>query len=304
MKKNLFNIIILLSLVFIWQACNLATENISSQLFPNPPDTANLLAFSTHINPEQIAKVISEETQLRNGLTREIGNTEDPKNGDDFRDYHFDNVAWRMIQIQDGDFRGCYFRSANCDISDFSYSDFRIGNFESAKFNKATLVSCNFNQASLFLFHADYAMMDYSSFIGTNMFGIHANEASLRYCDLSNALLRDGQFADADFTGSTAVKTNFLTVLLVDAKLDSTDLSYSDFSGASMERASFVNARIHSAIFFETNLKDVDFTGADLKGCNFIGAGFWNTIFKDAINIPESLKSQLVDDKYTGVLTK
>ena len=57
MRKGI-HYIILLSLVIIVQSCNLAPENISSQLFPNPPDTTNLLAFSSHINPEQIAKYL------------------------------------------------------------------------------------------------------------------------------------------------------------------------------------------------------------------------------------------------------
>ena len=302
--RKVHHYIILIALLISLQSCDLGTENVSSQLFPNPPDTTNLLAFSSHINPEQIAEIISAQTFLRNGEKRKVCNPDAPKNGDDFRDYHFDEVQWRMIQIQDADFRGSYLRAANCNISDFSYSDFRVGDLESAKFLNATLESCKFDQASLLYLFAEHALFDGSTFRGTNMFDMQAFGASFRYCNFSNALMRDGQFGESDFTGSTAIRTNFIGAVLIDAKLDSSDLSYAKFNGAALEGASFINARIHYADFQEANLTNTNFSGADLKGCNFVGAEFNESLFKDAINIPDNIKSKLVNHQISGVLYK
>lgn len=300
--KNLFIYLILLVSVAIYSSCNPMAGNPVLELFPNPPDTSHLPKFMSGIDAEEIAAVISLRITMRNGDNRKLGNPKDPRNGGDFRSFHFDNVNWRGIQIQDADFRGSYFRSANCDISDFSYSDFRVGNLESAKFNKATLIFCRFDQASLFFLKADNALFDNSSFKGANLLGMYGNGSSFKYCDFSKAVMQDALFAEANFSGSKAIKANFNRAVLVEARFDSADLSYSTFIKASLQRSSFVNARIHNADFHEANLLDADFSGADLKGCEFLGAGFYNTNFHEAINIPEVLKAKLVDDKYTGVL--
>jgi uncharacterized protein YjbI with pentapeptide repeats len=274
----------------------------ASRLYTNKPDTTNLLGLLTHLSPEYISKRISETSITKTGTIREPGNPSSPKNEQDFRDYHFDNVYWKSIQITDADFRGCYFRSAFCEITDFSYSDFSLGNLQLAKFNKATLLNCQFDQASLIQFKANEALIDQSSFQGANMFGVQLHNASLRECDFSNAILRDAQLAGSDFTRSKALKASFMGSMLYQSHLDSCDLSYSNFSGANLEESSFINTRILNGNFFDCNLANANFQGADLKGCDFTGAYFRNTNFKDAIHIPAELKNKIKNNHYSGEL--
>lgn len=304
MKKIILNIAALILAIFYLQSCNLSQQHAVNELFPNPSDTSKLLVFTARLSPLKISQIISKKSINHIGEQRPGGDPEKLQNGKDYRDYHFSNTVLKGIQAQDCDFRGSYFKAAKCNIADFSFSDFRVADLESAEFNKATLNNCNFDQASLFFLHANNALLDYTSFRGANMFGVYANNSSFRYCNLSKTLLRDTQIADADFTGSIILKTNFIASILTGAKMDSTDCSYSLFIGASLEDASFINARLHSAKFQGANLVNANFTGADLKGCDFIGAEFDHTLFTNAINIPKELKDKMVDDSYSGVLYK
>jgi uncharacterized protein YjbI with pentapeptide repeats len=124
----------------------------------------------------------------------------------------------------------------------------------------------------------------------------------MRYCNISNAMLRDADFINTDFTGSLAVSALLTHSIFINAKMDSMDLSYVVGSLSTFKGASFVNSRLWNADFSETNLDAVDFSGADLKECNFNGANFKNTNFKNAINIPENIKSKLIDNKLSGIL--
>ena len=56
--------------------------------------------------------------------------------------------------------------------------------------------------------------------------------------------------------------------------------------------------------FQGAHLQGADFTGANLKDCNFFAAEFENTVFTDAINIPDQIKDLIVDDKITGVCSE
>ena len=116
--------------------------------------------------------------------------------------------------------------------------------------------------------------------------------------------MKDSEFLNADFTGSTVVKTKLFRAVLQGSKLDSVDFSYSDFTGAGLEDATFINSRLLNANLQGSHLQGTDFTGADLKGVNFFGAEFESTIFVDAKNIPENIKGMIVDGKITGVAFK
>ncbi len=299
MKKTSIYIILLLSVVVY--SCENAV-NVSSRLFPNPPDTSNFVKFAGKLSVNEKAWLIADTTYSREGKIRKRGIQEVPQDGDDFRGFGFDGGILNNITVRDADFRGDYFRSANAIHSNFSYSDFRWVNMESARFFASKLISCNFTQASMFFFYADSAILDSSLLLSANLFGIHADDASLRYCNFSNALMRDADFINSDFTGSIAIMANMEHSVFIQSKMDSMDLSFVSTSGTTFKGASFVNSRLWYADLSETNLDGVDFSGADLKGCNFNGANFKNTIFKGAFNIPAKLKSKISNDKYSGTL--
>ncbi|RLD45786.1 MAG: hypothetical protein DRI86_05105 [Bacteroidetes bacterium] len=300
MLKHFYTIILLGSLALLF-SCQ-QQDNISTKLFPNPPDTNSFGKFANKLTANEKAWLVADTTYTREGKLRNIGIQEVPQDKDDFRNFGFDGGLLNRKYLRDVDFRGAYFRSAKAMHSDFSYSDFRWANLESARFYASKLFACNFTQAVMFYFFADSARMDSSLFISANMFGMHANDASMRYCNFSNAMLRDADYINTDFTGSIAVKSILTHSIFIDSKMDSMDLSYVIGSHSTFKGASFVNSRLWHADFSETNLDSANFYGADLKNCNFNGANFRNTNFKNAINIPANVKAKLVDDKISGIL--
>ena len=299
MLRNI-NSFIIIGLLALLLSCK--QENIPAKLFPNPPDTSSFGKFANKLTATEKAWLVADTTYTKAGKLRKIGIQEVPQDEDDFRNFGFDGGLLNNKYIRDADFRGAYFRSVKAMHSDFSYSDFRWANLESARFYASKLVSCNFTQAVMFYFFADSARMDSSLFISANLFGMHANDASMRYCNISNAMLRDADYINTDFTGSIAVKALLTHSIFINAKMDSMDLSYIVGSLSTFKGASFVNSRLWNADFSETNLDGANLEGADLKNCNFNGANFKNTNFKNAINIPEKIKSKLIDDKLSGIL--
>ncbi len=295
----LINSIIVLLIVF---SCNPKKDAAVLSIFPSPPDTSNLLVLANYISPEDIAYIVAEKTTLKNGETRKKGIVSIPLNYDDFRGHSLDEVYWNRISIVEGDFRGDYFRKSKCANSDFSFSDFRVADMQWADFSNSVLKSCNFEQAKMFFLHVDNTDFSGTSLKGANMFGIEGYNVNFRNCNFSNALMKEAELIDSDFTGSVALKTNFIMAVLIGSKADSADFSYSEFMSADLKDASFINSRFIDVNFQGANLQDADFSGADLKNCNFMGAEFVNTIFVGAINIPDELKQNIVDDRYTGVL--
>lgn len=282
-------------------SCNHLPNNETESIFPNTPDTTDVVELASFLGFEKQAYIISEETTLKNGKVRSKGIVAVPAYGDDFRGKTLDNIYWRGVSIPEGDFRGNRFHLTNCSEGDFSYSDFRVSEMKWTLLDHSKLVGCNFDQAEMLYVIANEAIMDSSSFRGVNMFGMEGFRSSFRSCNLSYSLMKETEFIEADFTACTALKGNFIRAVLVNTKIDSSDLCYSDFSAASLEGSSFIRSRLLGVSFMDANLKNVDFTGADLKDCNFSGAEFENTIFTDAANIPIELKNIIVDDQVSGI---
>jgi len=113
--------------------------------------------------------------------------------------------------------------------------------------------------------------------------------------------MKDSEFLDADFTGSTAVDVMLFRAVFSGAKLDSCDFSFSDFTGAGLEEVTFINSRLYKVNFQGAHLQNADFRGADVKGCNFFGVEFENTNFEGAINIAPEIEALMVEGKITGV---
>lgn len=161
-----------ITIPIVFAGCFGNSTSSVQKLFPNPPDTSNLVTFASSLSPNERAWIVAEETFLMNGKIRKKGIVPIPRNGDDFRGHTLDDVYWRGAHVQEGDFRGDYLRSSNCSQGDFSYSDFRVTDMKWANFNQSILVKCNFNQANMFRVHVNDAILDSSSFQGANMFGM------------------------------------------------------------------------------------------------------------------------------------
>lgn len=292
---------VLLAVTILMIYCKPNEKPVVSQLFPNPPDTTNMFYLSNFTSKEIRKNVISEKIFLEDGSIRKMGLVAVPQDYDDFRSANLDEVYWKGEQVIGGDFRGIKFRSAKCDGSVFRDSDFRFCDIRWSTFNQSDLSNSKFCRATLFRMFVNDAVLHNSNFRGANMFGIAGHRANFRNCNFTNALMKESEFLDADFTGSVAVNVKFIITVFAGAKLDSTDLSYSDFTGAGLEDVSFVNSRLIDAEFRGAHLHGADFTGADLSGCNFFAAEFVNTIFTDAINIPEGIKALIVDGEITGI---
>lgn len=268
-------------------------------LFPELPDTNIAYKRIDYMNAEEVAAIIAGDSYLANGESRTEGIAYLPQHGDDFRGHVLDDIYWTNVVACHGDFRGTIFRYAVAKNSVFDSCDFRVADLRWTDFSHSTLSHCDFKQARMFRVLADEADFSYSEMMGANMFGFEGNNPILRYCNFSNALLKESELVNGDFTGCTAIKTNFLISVMFNAKADSADFSYSDFTGASLEGASFKYSRFYHTNFQGAHLQGADFTGADLTGCTFFGAEFENTIMRGAINIPPDIET-LIED---GVIT-
>jgi len=304
MKYFIYILIIVLIQLSIYTCVVVQPCSGGDSAFDSDTDTTKLYTFINSVKIEQRKKVINKPSLLKNGEKRLTGISVLPQNGDDFRKANLDKVYWRNKSIIEGDFRGARFQSANCRDGEYSNSDFRFCDVRWADFSNSTMKNCLFTQSALFRLHIQNSDLEGSDFQGSNMFGVIGHRANLRNCDFSNALLKESEFLNADFTGSRALKVRFIISVLQGSKLDSTNLSYSDFTGAGLEEVSFKNARLIDVTFQGAHLQGADFTGANLKGCNFFAAEFENTIFTDACNIPEQIKDLIVDGKITGVCSE
>lgn len=302
--KPTIHIIVVLSIIMLMSACIGQLCSEENELNNIPCDTTSLLTFINSVEMEQRLKVINEPTFLKSGKKRFKGVKVIPQDGDDFRKENLDKVYWRGASVLEGDFRGARFQSADCRDGKYADSDFRFCDVRWADFGNSNMKNCNFSQSALFRLHVKDSDMEGSDFQGSNMFGVIGHRANLRNCDFSNALLKESEFLKADFTGSKAVNVRFIIAVLQGSKLDSTNLSYSDFTGAGLENVSFTDACLVNVTFQGAHLQGADFTGANLEGCNFFAAEFENTIFTNAINIPNQIKELIVDDKITGVCSE
>jgi uncharacterized protein YjbI with pentapeptide repeats len=283
MKIKLLITLFIVSMIFF--SCGGEHSSTQTSSFKES-DTTNIPELINFISQQQIDSIIDLET----GINRYKGIKSVPQDSDDFRREQLDKTFWNGVVTRNSDFRGASFRSAKCDDSDFSGSDFRVADIRWSMFDRANLTNCNFDQARLFHVHVNYADLTNSTFRGTNMFGMEGHFAILRNCDLSGALLKDTEFLHSDFTGSKAIKSNFIRAVLKKSKLDSIDFSYSNFTGAGLEESTFINANLRHVNFQGGHLQGADFSGADLYGCNFFGTELESTNFKGAKNIPEEIK--------------
>ncbi|RLD61782.1 MAG: hypothetical protein DRI95_13850 [Bacteroidetes bacterium] len=302
-KTKYIGIVVILLLITIgmisgYKYC--ATPAVHS-LFPNPPDTSNMLYLVNFTSKDIRKAVINEEIFLEDGSVRKKGFAALPQDYDDFRSVDLDEVYWKGEHVIGGDFRGTSFRSAKCIGGIFTGSDFRFCDIRWSLFNKSDLSNSRFCRATLFRMFVNDATLENSDLRGANMFGVAGHRANFRNCNFTNALMKESEFPEADFTGSEAVNVKFIITVFTGAKMDSMDLSYSDFTGAGLEDVSFVNSRLIDAEFRGAHLQGADFTGADLSGCNFFAAEFVNTVFTNAINIPEGLRELIVDGQITGL---
>ncbi len=268
------------------------------------PDASSFKKVANFLSPHEIDSIVNKKTLLPDGKVRPKGIKPVPQNGDDFRKAMLDNVYWNGVHVVNGDFRGASMRSAKCSETNFSYSDFRAADIRWTLFDRSLFYRCNFSQAKLFHDHVTDSRLDSSDFQGANMFGMTGHRASLKYCDFTNALMKDVEFTHADFSHSVAVHTRFIRGVLSNSKFDYCNLTDSDFTGAGLEGASFKQAVLRNVNLGGAHLQETDFTGADLEGCSFFGAEMRNTRFTNAKNIPPELQKLLKNGQITGVIAE
>ncbi|MCK5637617.1 MAG: pentapeptide repeat-containing protein [Flavobacteriaceae bacterium] len=288
--KSILNIAVIVIILSILFSCSFQSASVTSQLFPNKPDTTNLPELAIFLEPDQLQAIIKEKTFLSNGNKRYKGIIAIPQNGDDFRLDSLDEVYWPKSSVIEGDFRGASIRSGRCIDGNYRKSDFRAADVRWTIFDGSIMDSINFQQSRLFHVKVNYVILSNSNFRGANMFGMEGHFATMRNCDFSGALMKDSEFLESDLTGSVAIKAKLFRAVLLKSKLDSCDFSYADFTGAGLEESSFINSRLWYANFQGGHLQGTDLRGADLKGCNFFGTEFENTNFKGAINIPKEIE--------------
>ena len=286
-KRNIF---VLIFLTGILNGCNQHdVSSVHARLFPNPPDTGNLPALPTSTTPEYRQKIINQEVLRPDGSERLKGIEYVPEDYDDFRFQNLDDVEWTGKSVQYGDFRGVSLRTSHANEGNFSHSDFRLADLRWSSFNNATMKNCNFSQAVLFRTAMNEAALDSSNFQGANMFGVKGHRSSFRYADFSNALMKESDLTDADFSHCRALNVKFIITVFAGSRFDSADFSYSDFTGAGLETCSFEYARLHNVSFKGAHLQEASFKNADLKNAIFFAAELAETDFSGAINIPEDV---------------
>ncbi len=233
---------------------------------------------------------------LPSSVKRQKGIIPVPQDYDDFRKRNLDTIFWNEKSIRYADFRGAKMRSAKCPGNDFTGSDFRAADIRWTVFDGSIMKHCNFDQARLFHVKVNHAVLDSSTFRGTNMFGMEGHFASLQDCDFSGALMKDAEFLDARFNRSVAYKTRMIRAVLKRSVLDSVTFHEVDLTGGGLEKTSFKGADLENTNFQGCHLEGADFTGANLKNVNFYGAYFDKTVFKNAKNIPSHIKDYIDKD--------
>ena len=293
MRNRKYILLTLLPILFLACAKNNGTDEVAESILP---DTSHIPELINFLEDNQLDAIINEELPLRNGKPRPTGIKAVPQPGDDFRRAQLDEIYWTKVKVFESDFRGASIRSGKCQESDFHDSDFRAADIRWTIFDDSDMRDINFDQSRLFHVHVNRANLDGSTFRGANMFGMEGHFAKMRNCDFTGALMKDSEFVEADWTGSTGVKTKLFRAVLKDSKIDSCDLSFSDFTGAGLEGSSFKGTKLIGCNFQGGHLQGADFSGADLRDCNFFGTEFEGTNFAKAKNIPKSIKG-FIDDK-------
>ena len=296
MRLNKIKILLLLTIVAVI-GCN-REKAIVEKLFPNDSDTTDLIKLANFLSDEDVVRIAKSD----NGMKTYTGIDAVPQNGDDFRFDTLDDRYWKGTMTRKSDFRGASFRSSNCSESDFTGCDFRVSDIRWTSFFFSKMDSCDFSQSKMFHVYGTGGSFNNCNFQGANMFGMEAHAAQLRNSNFSNALMKDTEFIDSDFTGSKAVHVRFIRAVLDNVKMDTMDLSYSDFTGASLKKTTFNHSRLYNVNFQGAHCQEADFGGADLKGTNFFGTEFKNTNFKEAINIPKQIQHMIKDGMANGIL--
>ena len=297
MRLKYIHIIIVLYIFSAFFSCKKELSPVE-KLFPEKCDTTNLVKLANFLSDNEVREIALSD----NGMTTLKGIKEVPFPGDDFRFDTLDYYYWHKVNSTGSDFRAASFRSSDCSEGDFRNSDFRVSDIRWTSFFFSKMDSCDFSQSKMFHVYGTGATFNHCKFLGANMFGMEAHNAMLKKCDFSNALMKDTEFIDSEFTGSKAVNVRFIRAVMQNARLDSMDLCFSDFTGSGLRGVKFNYSRLHNVNFQGSHLQGADFTGADLKGTNYFGAELENTIFKDAINIPKQIKHLIKDGVATGIL--
>lgn len=175
------------------------------------------------------------------------------------------------------------FKKADIRFATFCYAQATSTNFSYCKGDRTSFVGAFLSQANFM-----YALLNECFFQQAL-----CNSTNFEHAELSFSILRNGQFAQANFNNSQAIHLKANNTIISRATFLSADCSWSifnhctgtmtEFDYACLKHCSFKGSDLRGARFCFADLSATDFTGCDLRGADFTGAIITETtIFKRA----------------------
>ena len=221
---------------------------------------------------------------------------------------HGDNKG--VIPYKGLELKGVSLAGLDLEGIDLSGADLSDADLNGANLRGANLSFCNFSKVNLIGADVSGANLSYSNFgdvafsegkketctklAGTILIGTFLWRAALTECDLSNIIVMDADFRNAqlsradchgswlrrnifvkaclfqaNLSGAHAFSIDFQGADLREANLDKADLRGSTLTGANLEKASLKGANLEDAIMTSVNISSADMTGANLKNTTY-----------------------------------
>ncbi len=118
---------------------------------------------------------------------------------------------------------------------------------------------------------------------------------------LENAVFKDFNFENANFSHAFCHETKFILAHLEYSKFIGTDLTCADMKCANLKRAKLNNADLRQAWLNGAILCEADFTGADLRDACLHGAVVNGAIFTNALVRSDTFKHVMRLDMAKGI---
>ena len=146
---------------------------------------------------------------------------------------------------------------------------------------------------------------------GAKLTGANFTKSGLRGANMSNAMVQEACFANAELYGIEARRTRFEGADFTNAKLAGAVLSFSNFRGAKLTGADFSDCNASSTQFthshgrgvkfVDTKLKNSDFSFATIQEGHFEGANFETTLSLAEEHLPNrTLGATFVSCRYSS----
>ena len=211
--------------------------------------------------------------------------------------------------------------SANLSSANLSNADLISAKLISANLISANLISANLSSADLFTANLSKADLGSANLSNASLIEANLNSADLSSTKLSSANLNSADLSSTKLSSASLIaaklisaklsfanlsSSNLSNASLIEANLSSSNLSNADLSKAKINKANISFANLSSANLSSANLSNADLSKANLRYADLSNADFqsirWNentnlsTVLglKSAVNVPESLKQQIL----------